>query len=495
MEYNVGQPSLETVVTREVDRSQRAENRLLIGSLVLLDAVSMGIGFILAYIIRFYSGLPFVQVDPIASLSFYRTLVVWLIPVWLISFALFHLYSPHHLLGGTQEYANVVNASTLAMMIVVFAGFLGPGLVIARGWLLLAWLLIIIYVGLTRFLVRRVIYFLRAHGHFTRPTIIVGANPEGQAIAAQLASATHSGLQVIGFLDDERPVHSEVLPGLGVLGSTAALVGLVSRGEVAEIIVVSTAISRERLLDIFQAFGTSNEVGLLLTSGLYEIVTTGVRVRDFGSVPLLSVDRVRLTGMDAFLKAILDYSLALIGLVVLSPLLFAVAIAIKLDSRGPVFHRRRVLGLNGQAFDAFKFRSMVPNADAVLRDDPDLHRHFQDNYKLRDDPRVTGVGRVLRRASLDELPQLLNVLRGEMSLVGPRMITPEELPRYGKWGTNLLTVKPGITGLWQISGRSDVSYDERVKLDMYYVRNYSIWFDLWLILQTIPAVLQRHGAY
>ncbi len=232
-----------------------------------------------------------------------------------------------------------------------------------------------------------------------------------------------------------------------------------------------------------------------MSSGLFEIITTSLEVKEMGYVPLVSVNKVRLTGSDRILKLILDYGLTIPGLILISPLLLFIAIAIRLDSRGPVFHRRRVMGLNGRRFDAFKFRTMYSNGDEILAAHPELLAELARNHKLVDDPRVTRVGRFLRRYSLDELPQLINVLKGDMSLVGPRMISPEETSKYNQWGINLLTVRPGLTGLWQVSGRSDVSYEERVRLDMHYIRNWTIWLDLHLLLQTIPVVIKARGAY
>jgi lipopolysaccharide/colanic/teichoic acid biosynthesis glycosyltransferase len=191
----------------------------------------------------------------------------------------------------------------------------------------------------------------------------------------------------------------------------------------------------------------------------------------------------------------LDLLVSGIFLFLLWPVMVMIALAIKFDSSGPIIYRRRVVGVGGKPFNAFKFRTMYTDADERLARDPELSRQFEQNFKLKDDPRVTKVGRLLRQTSLDELPQLFNVLFGQMSLVGPRMITEQELARYGKWQMNLSTVKPGITGLWQVSGRSDVSYEERVMLDMNYIRNYTIWSDLFLLWQTIPAVLKRRGAY
>jgi lipopolysaccharide/colanic/teichoic acid biosynthesis glycosyltransferase len=153
------------------------------------------------------------------------------------------------------------------------------------------------------------------------------------------------------------------------------------------------------------------------------------------------------------------------------------------------------MGINGQQFDAFKFRTMHVHGEQILAAFPDLHKELAQNHKLKKDPRITRLGIYLRKTSLDELPQVINVLQGKMSLVGPRIITPEEVGKYSKWDINLLTIRPGITGLWQVSGRSDVSYEERVRLDMHYIRNWSIWLDLKILFQTIPAVIHMRGAY
>jgi lipopolysaccharide/colanic/teichoic acid biosynthesis glycosyltransferase len=195
------------------------------------------------------------------------------------------------------------------------------------------------------------------------------------------------------------------------------------------------------------------------------------------------------------MKAVLDRVSALVASVLLVPFFPFIALAIWLDSPGPIIYRRRVVGLHGREFDAYKFRTMIPNADAHLEAHPELEEEWSRTGKIQDDPRITRVGRILRRYSLDELPQLFNVLKGQMSLVGPRMITPTELDHFGHWRHNLLTVKPGMTGLWQVSGRADVSYEERVRMDMRYIRNYTIWLDLRLLLNTIKVVVGGHGAY
>jgi lipopolysaccharide/colanic/teichoic acid biosynthesis glycosyltransferase len=225
------------------------------------------------------------------------------------------------------------------------------------------------------------------------------------------------------------------------------------------------------------------------------MLTTGLYVQEDGSVPLVAMNKIRTIGFDRLMKDLMDYSLALVALVGLSLPLALVAVLVKLDSPGPIFYRRRVMGVNGKQFDAFKFRTMDPRSEQILRSDPELMREYLENFKIKDDPRITRIGKFLRKTSIDELPQLVNVLIGQMSLVGPRMITPEELDKYNQWGYNLLTVKPGITGFWQVRGRSDVAYDERVRMDMYYIRNWTIWLDLQILVQTIPAVIAKRGAY
>jgi exopolysaccharide biosynthesis polyprenyl glycosylphosphotransferase len=271
---------------------------------------------------------------------------------------------------------------------------------------------------------------------------------------------------------------------------------LVEQYQVEEIILAASAISsREKMLEIFKRYGVDDRVNVRMSSGLYEIITTGLSVKEYAYVPLVGVNKVRLTGIDRFMKFVLDYVLTVPGLIVLSPLLLLVALIVRLDSPGPIIHRRRVMGVNGTHFDAYKFRTMRVNGDEILEQYPDLKEELARTHKLKWDPRITRVGSFLRRYSLDELPQLFNVLKREMSLVGPRMISPAEIEQYDHWDINLLTVQPGITGLWQVSGRSDISYDQRVRLDMHYIRNWSIWLDLQLLIQTIPAVIKSRGAY
>jgi exopolysaccharide biosynthesis polyprenyl glycosylphosphotransferase len=482
-----------------IRKDSRTKLRAFIVLLAVCDFLMVGAAFLIAYNLRFI--LPTAEwFDPTGTdITFYSTIVYVLIPIWLILFYLFHLYDPAVLFGGHQEYTSAFNACTVGMMLVIVASYLDPTLLVARGWLLISWVLTVALVFIERFSLRRVVYALRRRGHFLEMAYVVGANSEGIAIAEQLISSPVAGVNIIGFLDDNIRPGEEVLPGVLVHGSTTRAQTLVRRFGVERLIVATSGVQREKLLDLFRSFVNNDEVSMWMSSGMYEILTTGVKVQDVGSVPMVSVNRVRLTGINVFMKAVLDYVGATLGLIALSPLFAAIYIAMKLTDPGPVFYRRRVVGVGGKEFDAFKFRTMVVNSQQVLEEylasNPEARAEYEQYYKLKDDPRVTRIGRFLRKTSIDELPQLVNVLRREMSLVGPRMITMAEVEKYGKWGLNLQTVKPGITGLWQVSGRSDITYEERVRLDMRYIRNYSIWLDIQILVQTIPSVLFSKGAY
>ena len=419
-----------------------------------------------------------------------------LIPVWIAIFALLGLYNRKYLLGGTREYALVFDGTVIGVIVLIAASFFVTEFVFARAWLILAFFLTFLCVIFGRFVLRRTVYQLRQLGYFLSPAVIVGANTEGFSLAEQLLSWRFSGLHIFGFVDKKFPVGTLVYKDLYTLGSVEQLYQIVNKYNIEEIILASSAFTtRDNLLEIFKTYGVTKDVNVRMSSGLYEVITTGLTVKEYANVPLVGINQVRLSGIDQAMKMIMDYTLTIPGLILIAPVLLIIALIVKLDSPGPVIHKRRVMGVNGREFYALKFRTMYVNGDEILEVYPGLKDELALNQKLKYDPRVTRIGKVLRKLSLDELPQIINVIKGDMSLVGPRMITCSELDKYSQWDINLLTVRPGITGLWQVSGRSDVSYEERVSYDMSYIRNWSIWLDIQLLLQTIPAVINRRGAY
>jgi exopolysaccharide biosynthesis polyprenyl glycosylphosphotransferase len=473
---------------------KKLEWRVLVLVLIVSDLAFYYAAFRLAYWVRYESNWPITQfwIQPAID---YSQLGLLTIPVTLLTFAFMGLYNRKNLLGGTREYSLVFNATSLGLLINICLGFLFPtDFDLARGWVLLAWFFSFLTISTGRFLIRRAVYQLRHEGMFQSPALIIGSNAEASLVADQLTSAKSGGLRVVGFVRCDN-CYSSIQESISCLGSLEDLPNIIRKNRVNVIILISSALSREQVLDIFRKYGTSKDIDLRMSTGLYEIITTGLQVKEDGMVPLVAINKVRLTGTDQVLKILLDYFIAIIAAIVLLPVFLIIGILIKLDSPGPAIHLRRVMGVNGKQFNAYKFRTMRVNGDQILAAHPELMQEYKASFKIKDDPRVTRLGRFLRKTSIDELPQIFNVLRNEMSLVGPRMICPEELEKYDQWDINLLTVKPGLTGLWQVRGRSDVSYEERVRFDMFYIRNWTIWLDVQIIFQTIPAVILKRGAY
>jgi len=421
----------------------------------------------------------------------YRLLLYTMPLVWIVIFLINGLYMKESLLGGTREYSRVLRSASEGFLLIVLAGFLQPNLIFARGWLLLTWGLSFLLVAGARLGLRRYVYSLRKRGYFITPAVIVGANQEGRWLAEQLLRWETSGLRVVGFVDKKEPVASSLFHGLPSLGTVERLAEIIEQYHIREVVLASSAYSaRDHLLEIFRTYGVSEKVKIRMSSGLYEILTTGLTINEFAYVPLVQINKVRLVETDSLLKLSLDYVGAALSVVILSPLLLLISFCVRISSPGPVLEKRPAMGLNGKQFYVLKFRTMFINGDEILNQYPRLKKELETNHKLKHDPRLTPIGALLRRYRLDSLPQLFNVLRGDMSLVGPRPMFPEQAAIYEQYVMNLLTILPGMTGLRQISNRPNLSYEERVRLDMYYVRNWSIWLDLQLIFQTAVAVFK-----
>lgn len=479
-------------VTRSRHAIRRFEQRLLVGLLMLTDICIVAVSFALAYAVRFWIGAPLFD-EGLVRPEFYALVIGMLMLGYLALFHIHGLYNRANLLGGTTEYARMFNAVTAGLLLVIVISFVQPDFVVARGWLLLSWALMVVLGIGARFAVRRLIYWQRHAGRFLDRTLIIGATSEGIAVAEQLLQAPTSGALIVGFIDETIPIGAEALPGVAVLGNFATFASITLLHEIEAVVITTAALTRERLLSLYATLEGLPDVEVRMASGWFDLLTTGVQVRQEGHVPLVVLNKTRITGLQLVLKTALDYVLAAGLLLALLPLFAIIVILIRRGSPGPVIYRRRVVGQGRREFDAFKFRTMRVDGDPLLTDNQ--RSELEQTGKLKEDPRVTQIGALLRRYSLDELPQLWNVLRGEMSLIGPRMITMQELAKFGKWQHNLATVKPGLTGLWQVSGRSDLSYEDRVRLDMHYIRNHSIWLDLQILFQTIPALLFGRGAY
>lgn len=329
------------------------------------------------------------------------------------------------------------------------------------------------------------------------PVAVLGAGATGQQVLALLSSRPWLGLRPVCVLDDDVSKQGAELVGLRVAGPLADVVHLRGQGVRHAILAIPglPAAQLSRMLDQLGDHVRHVFIAPALPGSPDVIAET----HEFANTLVLEVRQNLLLPEARFLKRALDLVLVGTGLLLGWWLFALLALAVKLSSPGPVFYGQRRLGRGGTTFTAWKFRSMVRDADALLVDylqaHPELREEWERDHKLKNDPRVTWIGRILRRTSLDELPQLWNVLRGEMSLVGPRPIVQDEVPKYGERYALYQKVRPGLSGLWQVSGRNDTTYTERVALDCYYVRNWSVWLDLVILARTVRVVLLGRGAY
>lgn len=421
------------------------------------------------------------------------------LPLLLLFMKISGLYETQSRVKTLDSFPRIVsaaNAYVLALMIALFLLDTSDGY---RGYVLVLWLCNIFFLFIGRVFLQAGYKVAGKTDVLERNTLLVGAGQVGKSLACKLARHPEFGLRPIGFIDDtplqERFVEPEISE-LRILGGVSDITEILDTYNVENVIVGFTRNSHESLLDLISQCNNAG-VECSVLPRLFEIITDEVPVREIGGISMVAVNKKGLSGPNLVLKALEDYILTTIGLLVAWPLLLAIAIAIKLDSRGPVFYKQTRIGRYGRPFSFYKFRSMVVNADEMQAD---LVCQTQGEgdwrcWKMQDDPRVTRVGKFIRKFSLDELPQVFNVLLGDMSLVGPRPHIVQEVDQYEEWHRLRLNVKPGITGLWQVNGRSDVPFDEMVKYDLYYIESWSLWLDIKTILRTISAVLAGKGAY
>ena len=329
--------------------------------------------------------------------------------------------------------------------------------------------------------------------------LIIGAGKTAEILVRGITKDAGLGYQIIGFLEDSS-VESKVLQKYPVLGNFADAEKIIKETGVERVFIAVPGMEQEKLVSLVYKVQPLVK-SLAVVPNLIGMPMGGIEVESLFNERLmvLRVWNNLARPFNRFLKTVFDYVLTFFGTIVISPVLVVIAIWIYIDSPGNVIFKHIRIGKNGKPFPCYKFRSMCVDAkeklEELLVNDPEARAEWERDFKLKNDPRITKSGVFLRKTSLDELPQIFNVLRGEMSLVGPRPIIQEELERYGEHAADYLMVKPGITGMWQVSGRSDIDYEERVMLDSWYVRNWSVWIDIMLLWRTMKVVAGRKGAY
>lgn len=366
----------------------------------------------------------------------------------------------------------------------------------SRLFVALMWVFSFVFLVAGRYITKKILGHVRA---LQVPVLVMGAGKTAALVLEPLQHDTGLGYDFIGFLEDRVP-EPKVASMMPHLGSFFDAESVIRNTGVRHVLVIAPGLKNDEMQQIvYRLQPLVKRISFIPDMGKMPLATLDVESLIDGHIVTFSFRNNLAQWYNRFLKRIFDIVCTVIGLVCISPILAGIAIWIYKDSPGPVIFKHRRVGKDGKEFPCYKFRSMCVDADVKLKEllenDPEARAEWEKDFKLKNDPRITRSGAFLRKTSLDELPQLFNVLKGEMSLVGPRPIIRDEVPRYGKFIHDFYMVRPGVTGMWQTSGRSDVSYDERVQMDTWYVRNWNVWFDIVLIWRTIGVVLGKKGAY
>jgi len=473
-----------------VAKSRASWHRHIPKALLLLsDLVMVVLAMVLAFVLK-----PYVPGAKASGVRDEYLLVGALsVPVWLLAMARYRLYRARNVASRTDEFVRIIHAAVAGVVGTTVLGF-GLKLYVARGWVFLTLPLAIGLLTTERAVARSVFARLRNDGRLLRPTVVVGANAEGLAVGTMLSNDRTLGYRILGYVDDVLPSGHTVLGEHAVLGDVDRTVEAVLSVGATSVIIATTAVDADtsnRLARTLTELGIKVE----LSSSLCDIASERLVVRPLGRFPVIYVEPVARHGWRMAAKRAFDVVLSSLALIITSPVLVASAIAIKLDTRGPLVFRQKRLGQHGEHFEVLKLRTMVTNAEQMIIDLREKNEADGPLFKMKNDPRITRVGRLLRKLSIDELPQLWNVLKGDMTLVGPRPALPSEVDAWTPELHQRLRVKPGITGMWQVSGRSSASFDDYVRLDLYYVDNWSLLTDLAILCKTIPMVLLQRGAY
>src|SRR6266404_3832688 len=486
--------------------------------LVVIDIMLTTLSFTMAYYFRHYD--PIWHRTVTGGLTWsrqfapYALLVPLVIPIRLLLFRYYDLYRIRGEFSFVEDMARVFRAIAIGSLLIVGATFMYRGGVAYRAFsysraiFLLDFLLALVSLGALRMLLRAGQIMVRRRGVNLIPTLIVGRGPEAALCIQEMRARPELGYRVIGIVENGPvdPSSPACFEGVPVIADLKSLPEAIRESGANEVIISDPNVPGEALFDVMIQTGRRRGVEFRIAPTLLNCLPSKTEIDQVGSLPMVTLFRSPLSSAARVTKRASDLIIASLAIAIFSPLWLLVALLVKLDSVGPVFYRQERVGMDGRVFLFYKFRTMRAGTDDAI------HREFQRRYiggqpdtnlgddqrpayKLRKDDRVTRLGHVLRRASIDELPQLFNVLRGDMSIVGPRPPIPYEVESYQLWHRKRLDMKPGITGLWQVSGRNRLPFDEMVRMDLYYIENWSLLLDLKIILQTLPVMWRGEDVY
>jgi exopolysaccharide biosynthesis polyprenyl glycosylphosphotransferase len=460
-------------------------------TLAATDCIALALAFGIA---EFAFPAPSPDVPDAITPAIEAILFLGTLPIWLLVAKLFGLYErdqqrTNH--STTDDLASIVNVVTIGTWLFLSAAWVLRFARPSFPKLLAFWALAIVLLAIGRTLARA---FCRRLPGYIQNTVIVGAGDVGQLVARKFLHHPEYGLSLVGLVDAAPKAQHPGLSEVAVLGAPKDLPAIVNEHDVERAVIAFWDGSHREMVELIRRL---NDMGVQVdvVPRLFDVVSKGADVHAVESIPLIGLPPFRLSTSAQLLKRALDVSASLFGLLLLAPFFALIGLLIKLDSRGPVFFRQVRMGRGDRPFHMYKFRTMAVDAEARKRELAGLNVHAAPGgdprmFKIVDDPRITRTGRLLRRHLFDELPQLINVLKGEMTLVGPRPLILEEDCYVDGWARRRLHMKPGMTGLWQVLGRSAISFEEMIQIDYRYVMNWSLWLDIRLLLRTIPLMLR-----
>lgn len=465
----------------------------------IADVIVIFSSFVLSvYVLRVDQQLGFFDFILISQPILLICLLLSLVFIFIFQFN--SLYRINVILSRASQFTSIIKALYYGALNIVLVSFLIKSSTLIDSRLIIFTFLLIVIPSLylARVEILRGLYIKLKNNQFKRNVVIIGDGKSGKLLATKLLFENPIGLEIIGFVDDDREKNEEIVSGKRVLGKINEISTIINDYQIDEILVAIDDDGYDKLLETLDICKTLN-VTVRLTSEMFDIVARKVSTEKYADIPVLDVSPHYNNSITLGMKRVADIIASVIGLVLLSPLFILLTIIIKATSPGPVFFSQTRIGRNGNPFKFYKFRSMTVSKgedEERMKKMLDFMKNGDaqsEGTKIINTNRLTWIGQIIRKTSLDELPQLFNVIKGDMSLVGPRPCLPYEFAQYDDWQKRRVSVIPGCTGVWQVWGRSSVSFKDSVVLDLYYINNMSPWFDLQLILQTIPTMFFSRG--
>jgi len=431
---------------------------------------------------------------PLYPLNEYVWVLILAIPILIIMLKYYGAYEPFQKKNYTETIWIITRAVLIGMITLFAILYITKSAYISRSFILAFSLTTYVLLVIGRLMVRVIMRELYRQGFHLRNILIVGTGRRARMYVERIAAHQEWGVKIVGYVDDQPAISDQALLGAKIIGKLEDIPTLIEKNVIDEVVVI---LPRRWLSQLENIVRACEEMGIEITiaADFFDTTISKTCFTIFYDLPLLTLSTSSPPKLQIMIKNIFDTISAIILLILSFPLFIITAIVIKLTSCGPVFYKQTRCCLNGRKFTMYKFRTMYIDAEehlALLREYNEMDGPV---FKMQNDPRVTPIGSFLRKTSTDEWPQLINVLKGEMSLVGPRPPLPEETWRYDRWQRRRLSVKPGITGLWQVSGRNTIDFQEWMKLDLYYIDHWSLWLDVQILLKTLPAVIKGTGAW